>query len=331
MWPSKKLYPETTFTPNLIKRRFTILFFVALLIGCARKVLEAPPLSISNSPLTAQLNSKKPAGFPALRKAFTDRNPGYDLAFEHRVQSVDESDFNRVAFVQTGGGTITLSSGQQSKFSIGDIVMINPGVSIQMDSLASLVIFTVPEDLPQEIPVMVRPDWDMNITDTPGGCATETNAYRRILLTWMDKVGPYLFHSINAHRVRIMDSFTHYHPKKGGFDEFYLVQMVLPEARLITSNHVEKIENPVSVTKEDAGDILETQHLQVGDLIYLPRGMVHRGIGGVLAQVITVPGFVPGSEIGVDHHLKTINERLKLDSPTVVPYNRIAASSAVIK
>ena len=78
---------------------------------------------------------------------------------------------------------------------------------------------------------MIRPDWDPNITDIPGGCATETNAYRRILLTWKQEVGQYLYHALNAHRVRIMDSFSHYHPVEGGFDEFYLVQMALPDAQ----------------------------------------------------------------------------------------------------
>ena len=171
----------------------------------------------------------------------------------------------------------------------------------------------------------------MNITDVPGGCATETGAYRRILLTWKDKVGPYLYHSLNAHRVRIMDSFSHYHPVKGGFDEFYLVQMALPEAKLITSTQTSRIENPATVTPEVANSLLQSHSLRVGDLVYLPRGVVHRGVGGVLAQVITVPGFVPGSEIGVDHHLKKINEILQLSRKAKLPLNVEASASAIIK
>ncbi len=301
------------------------------LFSCHLKVPKTSVVQKSDQLMAAKLDARNPAGFEKLRQSFTDRNPGYDLAYAHQTRNLKGAAASRVAFIQKGGGTMVLSNGQKSKFSIGDIVMIEPNVTLDMDSLTNLVIFTVPEALPANIPDFVRPDWDPNITDTPGGCATETNAYRRILLTWMDKVGPYLFHSINAHRVRIMDSFTHYHPKKGGFDEFYLVQMVLPDAKLITSHYVTEIENPAAVTADQATHLLQIHDLEVSDLIYLPRGTVHRGLGGVLAQVITVPGFVPGSEIGVDHHLKAINDRLDLPSPTSVPYNRIAAESAVIK
>ncbi|MBX2816028.1 MAG: hypothetical protein KTR24_08520, partial [Saprospiraceae bacterium] len=177
------------------------------------------------------LDAHEPAGFEELRRAFSERNPGYDVSYHHRISKLNGTPTARVCFIQDGGGTMTIGS-QSSKFSVGDIIMLDAAEEFSTDSLVDVLAFMVPEELPVEIPSFVRPDWDPNITDTPGGCATETNAYRRILLTWLDKVGPYQFHSLNAHRVRIMDSFTHYHPKQGGFDEFYLVQMALPEARL---------------------------------------------------------------------------------------------------
>ena len=151
------------------------------------------------------------------------------------------------------------------------------------------------------------------------------------LLTWLSKVGPYQFHALNAHRVRIMDSFTHYHPKEGGFDEFYLVQMAMPDAQIITSPFVDKIERPNSISKIQALRLLRRTKLKVGDLVYMPRGVVHRGLNGVLAQVITVPGFVPGSEIGVDHHLKAINESLELQDSDTLPYNVSASYEAIVK
>jgi hypothetical protein len=58
---------------------------------------------------------------------------------------------------------------------------------------------------------------------------------------------------------------------------------------------------------------------------------MHRGIGGVLAQVITVPGFIPGSEVGVDHHLKAINQRLNLSQNEALPYHVDAANAPIIK
>ena len=69
----------------------------------------------------------------------------------------------------------------------------------------------------------------------------------------------------------------------------------------------------------------------MGDLVYLPRGVMHRGLGGVLAQVITVAGFRPGAEIGVDHHLRAINERLGLAQGEALPYHAAAAVRAVVK
>ncbi len=270
-------------------------------------------------------------GFKSIREAFKKRNPGFDMAYMAETFEIPAEDSYRVAFVQTGGGTATLSSGESSKVSVGDIVMLKRGISLEADSALSFLIFFSPQAPEDNTPTFVRPDWDMNITDIPGGCATETNAYRRILLTWRSKVGTYLYHAVNAHRVRIMDSFTHYHPEEGGFDEFYLVQMAMDDAKIITSNKLDLITYPEKVTREDAKDLLQTTPLEVGDVVYLPRGVIHRGVDGVLAQVITVPGFVPGSEIGVDHHLKKINELLGLKGDEALPYNQEASTKAIVK
>jgi len=304
------------------------------LTGLLTVVLAACKTDRSEAPVDqmqlAHLGAGDEAAFSRIRQTFRARNPGYDVTYYHQVDFLASADSQRLAFVQTGGGTATLPAAA-SKVSVGDIVCLREGQGMQLDSLLDMLVFTVPEELPEELPVFIRPDWDPNITDTPGGCATETGAYRRILLTWLGKNGPYLYHGLNAHRVRIMDSFTHYHPVEGGFDEFYLVQMALPEARILTSSHVDLIEAPEKVTAEQAEDLLQETPLQVGDLVYLPRGVAHRGLDGVLAQVITVPGFVPGSEIGLDHHLRAINEQLALPAGKELPYNREASQEAVVK
>jgi len=279
----------------------------------------------------AHLEQGDQQSFEAIRTAFQQNNPGFDIVYLSQTQHIPSEDGYRVVFVQTGGGTATLSNGKSSKVSVGDIIMLQQGQSLEADSTLSFLVFTSPKAPSGAIPTFVRPDWDSNITDTPGGCATATNAYRRILLTWRNKVGPYLYHAVNAHRVRIMDSFTHYHPKEGGFDEFYLVQMAMPDAKLITSNKLDLITNPDQVTPEQAEDLLQVTPLEVGDLVYLPRGVIHRGLDGVLAQVITVPGFIPGSEVGVDHHLKAINDRLGLSGEEALPYNQEASTQAIIK
>jgi len=274
-------------------------------------------------------------GWEALRRSFRTRNPGYDLSWQPRLATRTDVFRSEVFFIQTGEGELSLSGAGRapvrSKVAVGDLVLLRPGERLEVQGEIGALCVVVPAPPPAELPAFIRPDWDPALTDTPGGCATETGAYRRILLTWLGKNGPYLYHALNAHRVRITDSFSHYHPVRGGFDELYLVQMAGPEARLIVSERVDLIESPESVSRQEAGELLSEIRLRAGDLVLLPRGTMHRGLGGVLAQVITVPGFVPGAEIGVDHHLKAINERLGLEAGEALPFHEEAASARVVK
>ena len=263
-------------------------------------------------------------GLGALRDAFASANPGYDVEWAEDLASLSAREAHRVAFVQSGDPAT-------DALGVGDVVLLRPGETHPAPPGCGAVVFTVPEALPPELPGVIRPDWDERITDTPGGCAEETGAYRRILLTWLPTVGPYVYRALNCHRVRITDSFAHYHPLVGGFDEFYLVQMVQPGAVLYTSSKVESIEDPGSVTADEAAVMIERLELSVGDLVYLPRGTMHRGFGGVLAQVITAPGFRPGAEIGVDHHLQAINQRLGLSGARALPFREASAGRAVVK
>jgi hypothetical protein len=277
-----------------------------------------------------------PVGLAALRAAFKKRNQGYDLEWVDPLEQLPPQPHPRVAFIQDGDGEGTLlrASGDSrvtSGLAVGDAVLLHAGEELTVAGGLSAVVFHLPADLPAELPTFVRPDWDPRITDQPGGCAEETGAYRRILLTWEPDVGPFIYRALNAHRVRITDSFTHYPPVDGGFDEFYLVQMVQPGARLLTSDQVARIEDPEGVSAAEATTLLKSTSLSPGDLVYLPRGTIHRGLGGVLAQIITVPGFRPGAEIGVDHHLQAIAERLGLEGGGLLPYHEAASGRAVVK
>lgn len=277
------------------------------------------------------------AGFDRLREDFARRNPGYDVEWCADLGSYGPARGRAVAFVQAGAApALVVRAGAASEradpdLTTGDVVLLRPGDRLEVDGELSAVVFTVPEPFPGSLPAFVRPDWDERITDTPGGCAEETGAYRRILLTWLGSVGPYVYRALNCHRVRITDSFSHYHPEDGGFDEFYLVQMVQPGAVLYTSEATARIVDPDTVSRDEARDLFDAHPLEVGDLVYLPRGTVHRGLGGALVQVITAPGFRPGAEIGVDHHLRAINERLGLTGPDALPYREASSTSAVVK
>ncbi len=276
-------------------------------------------------------------GLGALRADFTRRNPGYALDWRPQLRDYRAGARSVVGFVQTGAATARVERAEGSTvtsdpaLTVGDVVLLRPGETLYADQELGVVLFEVPDPFSEGLPSFVRPDWDERITDTPGGCAEETGAYRRVLLTWLTAVGPYVYHALNCHRVRIVDSFAHYHPLNGGFDEFYLVQRVQPGAVLYTSEATDRITDPSSVTDGEAAWLLEVHDLEVGDLVYLPRGTVHRGFGGVLAQIITVPGFRPGAEIGVDHHLRAINQRLGLQGDRALPFRSASSEAAVIK
>jgi hypothetical protein len=279
--------------------------------------------------VVAEVGSR--AGVAELRAALRRDNPGYDVGVERDTRTLQAAARPRIVFVQSGAGVASVASTEgplqgASELGVGDVVCLRPGTALSLSAPLTLVVFETPAPLPDDLPIFVRPDWNPLITDTPGGCATETGAYRRILITWLATNGPYVYHALNAHRVRISDSFTHYHPREGGFAELYLVQMAGPEARLLTSEHVAAIETQ-AVDAELAPELLESHPLEAGDLVYLPRGTAHRGLGGALVQVITLPGFRPGAEIGLDHHLRAIAERL--DVP--VPYNEAASSGPVVR
>jgi hypothetical protein len=309
------------------------IFLIALIM----LVISCFQVSIAqnNRFMIANLYEGQTEAYNEILDAFRERNPGYDFHYLTSVSHIEPVDFHRIIFLQHGEGNarITNTAGEviQSPLTFGDMVILRKGENIITDVPLGFLSFTVPDSPPAELPNFIRPDWDPNITDVPGGCATEIDAYRRILLTWRKDVGEYIYHSLNAHRVRIRDSFSHYHPEDIGFDEFYLVQMTEPGAKIIISEYVDLIKDPENLSENEAGGLIREYELREGDLVYIPRGVMHRGVGGVLAQVITMPGFIPGSEIGLDHLLRQINEKFDFDGNRTLPYNIEFSAEPVIR
>jgi hypothetical protein len=310
----------------VFKHLFALLLIPLLLAACQSSYVVS---KASSTEVVAQLGQSfmdpLPPGFAELRQKFEDANPSHHLDWQADVLA-SFVEIDQVAFVQSGEGLARFDSdgvgAGGSPIGIGDVLCMRAGQKWVFDAPMDLLVFTLPRSLNPDLPAVIRPDWDEKITDTPGGCATEGDAYRRICLTWLGKNGPYLSEQINAHRVRIHDSFTHYHPVDGGFDEFYLVQEAPPGARLILSDQLHRILNPAKVSPGVAATLLREIPLHVGDLIYLPRGVVHRGVGGAVVQVITVPGFVPNAEIAVDQQINAINDDLHLPAADQLPFHR---------
>ena len=276
-----------------------------------------------------------PEGLSALTEEFSVRNAGYSVSWTRACEACDAATHPRALFITRGeaGARITSSGAEVagSEVAVGDLLWLRPGEELTLDAACSMILFTVPGELPEGLPSVIRPDHDPQITDTPGGCAEEERAYRRILVTWLADNGPYTFDGLNAHRVRMWNSFSHYHPPDGGFDELYIVEDVEDGGRIHTSLARERIESPEDVGIEEVSGLVQTLTPEPGDLIYIPRGVIHRAVGGVLAQVVTVPGFKPGFEIGVDHHLRAINERLGLAGAEALPFQEAASAAPLIK
>ena len=266
------------------------------------------------------------AGLVPIASALEKNAPGYRLSWWQG--GLDAQGSSRVAFVQEGAGDGVIA-GERRGLCRGDVLVLPPGFDLRASGLAGLCV-ALPEGTDvAHLPRFLRPDHDAGFTDQPGGCAEDEKAYRRILLTWDRENGPHELRALNCHRVRMWDSLSHYHDPVNGFDEFYLVQGVEPGAQIL-SGPAEPIVGEEAVDGESARGLLQAMTPRVGDLIHIPRGTVHRALGGVLAQVITVPGFVPGAEIGVDHHLRRIAERLGLDA-TSLPYREASSMGPVVR
>lgn len=305
------------------------LLLVTLLGACAPSA-DVPAPAVGQVRVV-NLGPPYDPAFEELRAAFVAANPGYDVDVHYNVSKLDPLPTQRVVFVLQGVGITAGAGGQYRGLEVGDLVLLRADTTLLVDNKPTLVAFSVPEPFPEGLPTFVQPEMDPLVTNTPGGCATEEGAYRRILLTWKEEVGPYVYHGLNAHLVRITDSFTHYHPVEGGFDELYLVLGATAEARVLTSEHVDWIEKPGAVTRERASELLTSRPLRHGDLVYMPRGTLHRGLGGMVVQVVSVPGFVPNAEIGVDQHLARINAELGLEGADALPLHAPAADAAVVK
>ena len=265
-------------------------------------------------------------GLAPLQRALDLHSPGYSLDWwidGHRADGRAT-----VLFVQEedGFGGVGEASGPLTR---GDVVVLGPGEALDAPLLAGLAI-TLPEGVSVEgLPSVLRPDHDRRFTDRPGGCAEEERAYRRILLTWSESVGPFVLRALNCHRVRMEDSLSHDHRPEGGFDELYLVQGVA-EGGALWWGPAEPIVAERAATADEARALLRREEVAVGDLIHVPRGTVHRAVGGVLAHVITVPGFVPGAELGVDHHLRRLAERFDLGAEEL-PYRVASSDDEVVR
>ena len=292
------------------------------------------------APLEARLDLVGEPGFSSLAATLADRNPGTSLAFAASAVDVPANDGHRVVFVQRGEteGEVITERGRRiaSLLRVGDLLALRPGDVARFDAPVDILSFGIAEPLDDSVPSIIRPDFDPALTDAPGGCATDPGAYRRLLLTWDLARGPYVNRGFNCHRVRIDDSFTHYHPLEGGWDEIYLVQEAPDGAQLLVCRETDRLDREQLVasgsvtspqeysrlSEPEIDGLFESIPLHAGSLVLLPRGLAHRGLGGAVVQVIAVPGFRPGFEIPLDGAIQRLNGRFLLTGERRLPLHK---------
>ena len=271
-----------------------------------------------------------PQAFRRLQVAFCRANPDYRMWHVRGVTRVEAMHDHMAVFFHEGQGEAA-SERATSPFTVGDVAILRPRESLCADAPFSAVLFRLPERIGDDVPTFLRPDADPVFNDQPGGCATDQQAYRRVLLTWQPQHGPFIYRALNAHRVRMDDALSHYHPPGRGPDELYLVQAAPPGAAIIHSDAVPRLLAPDTVRREEVPLLCRKVPVSAGDLVYIPAGEMHRGIGGVLAHVVTIPGFVPGTEHSLDHCLARINERFGLQGDAALPLHAATAHAQLVR
>ena len=300
--------------------------------GCVVKRIERT--SMAPPSIEARLDRPGAPGFAALAARFAEGNPGSTVRFHAGTTTVPAADRHRVVFVQRGGtrGVVVPEDGGrvESDLRVGDLLALRPGDAVRFETAIDVVAFDIGEPLAATVPPIIRPDFDPALSDRPGGCATDPGAYRRLLLTWDPERGPYVNHGFNCHRVRIDDSFTHYHPVDGGWDELYLVQEAPPGAELLVCRETARLDREQLDPAGPAGSLpplgapeldglFQSIPLHAGSMVLLPRGLAHRGRGGAVVQVIAVPGFRPGYEVPLDQAIQRLNGRFALTGGRRLP------------
>lgn len=284
--------------------------------------------------LEARLDRPGAPGFESLAARFAGSNPGSAVRFAAEAREMPAADRDRVVFVQRGAtrGMVTTRDGtsMESDLRVGDLLALRPGDTADFETAVDVVAFEIAEPLAATVPAIIRPDFDPALSDRPGGCATDPGAYRRLLLTWDPERGPYVNRGFNCHRVRIDDSFTHYHPVDGGWDELYLVQEAPRGAELLVCRETARLDREQLDPEGAAGSLpplgspeldglFRSIPLHAGSMVLLPRGLAHRGRGGAVVQVIAVPGFRPGYEVPLDGAIQRLNGRFALTGGRRLP------------
>jgi len=196
----------------------------------------------------------------------------------------------------------------------GDLVFLRENQRLSTESSIQVLELRMSSPLPSGLPTFVG---FAETTHQDGGASSGWETRRIDVLDWQPGEVP-AYGDLNVKLVQVDDAPTHYHPEEGGFDEIVFVCEAEPGAGVLLSTEREAIEAR-NVERGDVPTLFRPLALSAGDVLFVPRGLVHRPRGRSSAVVIALPGFVPGGEVRLDDDLRAINATLNLEGDAALP------------
>jgi hypothetical protein len=148
------------------------------------------------------------------------------------------------------------------------------------------------------------------LRDTAGGCNSESDAFRRLTMTWhcntatADEADG--INTVNSHVVNIaaQTSRTHYHPAipVGGGKPQHEIYFVLNPS--VYSLNADGRQGYLHVFPDISNlTVYQQIPLSPGAIVYIPPDTGHRAVDAFV-NVVTLPGFKPHNEIDLDAQIK---------------------------
>jgi len=196
----------------------------------------------------------------------------------------------------------------------GDLVFLREGQVLSTESPIQALELRMSSPLPTGLPTFIG---FAESTHPDSEASSGKEPLRVDVLDWQPGGAP-AYADLNVKLVQLDDAPTHYHPEEGGFDEVVFVRDAEPGAGVLLSTKREAIETR-TVERAEVSTLLRPIALTAGDVLFVPRGLVHRPRGRSSVVVIALPGFVPGGEVRLDDDLRAINAALELEGDAALP------------
>ena len=286
------------------------------------------PFETSQSPrlpeeiLTARLLEPDTGrGWKALRRTLHELHPTHRL--EHQTfGNLRPSPKARVCIVTHGSGMVGIKRQSTRLFRSlgpGDLIFLQPGHELSTAAEIEGLVLSVPTPFPDALETLHT----SSATPSPAEDTKEREGWteeRIDILGGSAGVDHPTHPDVNVKRVHLAGAPTHYHPPAGGYDELVFILDAEAGAQVLWSDHREAIESR-RIAIAEVGKLFRSLPITKGDLLLVPRGVVHKPLGRSRSIVLALPGFLPEATVLLDEDLRAIALELGL-RPEKLPWLR---------